>query len=365
MYDITKVKEKLNEDDVFNLVEYFGGNPVRKPFGFISDTICHNPRGEGKPKLYYYTNSGFFKCYTGCDEDYFDIFALIVKVFNIQKSKEINLNDAIEFVVEFFSLANVDVADKVFCITEDEKKMKEYEKRRNIGKPKGKEIIYQIYDDSVLDKLLYPRILLWENEGISQDVIEECKIGFYPTAAQITIPHYDYNGNFIGLRGRSIAAEDEKNGKYKPVRIEGKQYNHALGGNLYNLNNSKTNIHRCGVAIVFESEKGCLQYRSAVGAANDISVACCGGSLSNRQYELLKKFGAREIAIAFDKDFTDKTSQEFKKVKKKLVQISNKYKNETIISLVFDKEDKLDYKMSPIDKGIDVFLYLFKNRIIL
>lgn len=47
------------------------------------------------------------------------------------------------------------------------------------------------------------------------------------------------------------------------------------------------------------------------------------------------------------------------------MSIYNKYKNDALISFLWDKWDLLGYKDSPIDKTKDIFLYLFKNRIIL
>ena len=35
------------------------------------------------------------------------------------------------------------------------------------------------------------------------------------------------------------------------------------------------------------------------------------------------------------------------------------------MSVVFDRENILGYKASPLDQGKDVFMYLFKNRIML
>ena len=57
-------------------------------------------------------------------------------------------------------------------------------------------------------------------------------------------------------------------------------YNHPLGLNLYNLNNSKNNIKQIHTAIVFESEKSSLLFQSYFGLENDITVACCGSNLS-------------------------------------------------------------------------------------
>ena len=81
------------------------------------------------------------------------------------------------------------------------------------------------------------------------------EIGFFPGGDQITIPHFDQNSRFIGLRGTLCAEDAEKYGKYRPLKINKDWYNHPLGMNLYNLNNSKSNIKTMKKAIVFESEK--------------------------------------------------------------------------------------------------------------
>ena len=82
-FDKLKVREALTSDNIFDLLQEFGGDPNRSSFGFTSTTICHNPPGEGSRKLYYYENTGLFKCFTGCDE-FFDIFQLVMKVSQIQ-----------------------------------------------------------------------------------------------------------------------------------------------------------------------------------------------------------------------------------------------------------------------------------------
>ena len=112
-------------------------------------------------------------------------------------------------------------------------------------------------------------------------------------------------------------------------------------------------------------EKSCLLYKSYFGLDNDISVACCGSSLSAYQIELLRDCGAEEIIIAFDRQFQAIGDDEFKKLKNNLVKLHNKYKNFVNISLMFDKNMITGYKNSPIDCGPDIFLKLFKERIVL
>lgn len=363
MYDIQKLKDSLTTENIYELLNNFGGNPEFKSFGIVADTICHNPSGEGSHKLYFYENSSLFSCFTNCDR--FDVIELVQKVFYQQKQVKLSITAAIDYLISYF---NIEQDRPVITLldNEDNKIFQKYNLRMEKKEVIGQEIKYQPYDTSILDKFIYLPIQPWLKEGISQQVLQDARIGYYPGGEQITIPHYDYKGNFIGLRGRSlITTEAEKYGKYRPLYINGQLYNHAIGGNLYNLNNTKENISKTHMAIVFESEKSTLKYRTAVGSHNDISVASCGSVLTNRQYELLKSFGATEIILCFDKDFTDRTGDDFKRVQKRLIKQAKAFGNEVLVSIVFDKQDLLDYKDSPIDKGIEVFNELYKDRIIL
>ena len=86
-------------------------------------------------------------------------------------------------------------------------------------------------------------------------------ICYNPISEGIVIPHYDINGNLIGIRERTLIKENEVYGKYRPAIIGGKMYNHPLGFSLYNLNNSKKAISQFQKAIVFEGEKSTLLYQ--------------------------------------------------------------------------------------------------------
>ena len=133
--------------------------------------------------------------------------------------------------------------------------------------------------------------------------------------------------------------------------------------NLYNLNHSKDNIKLFGKAIVFESEKATLQYKSYFGVENDISVACCGSNLSAYQVDSLLELGVKEIIIAFDRQFQNVGDDEHRKLVANLKKIHSKYKNYADISFIFDRRKITDYKSSPTDHGRDTFLQLFKTRI--
>lgn len=112
-------------------------------------------------------------------------------------------------------------------------------------------------------------------------------------------------------------------------------------------------------------EKSCLLFKSYFGIENDISVACCGSNLSAYQVQSLIDAGAKEIIIAFDRQFQNINDDEFKRLTIKLTKLHNKYKNDVLISFIFDKKMITGYKDAPIDCGPEIFLKLFKERIIL
>ena len=366
VYDKGTIKDALTIENVFELLQEFGGDPEFADFGILCHTICHNPPGEGSKKLYYYSNSGLFKCYTGCPESYFDVFELVIKVQNIQHNVEYDLNDAVRWIAKRFGFAGTeeDAPDKEDLA--DWKRLADYERIQNI-ETDNKHIVLKEYDTHILERFNYNVILQpWIDEGITQEVMDSNQIGFFPGQWQITIPHFDQNNRFIGLRGRTLIKEDaERYGKYRPMRVNGVLYNHPLGMNLYNLNHSKDNIKRIEKAIVFEGEKSCLLYQSYFGNETDITVACCGSNISAYQVQLLQEAGAKEIIVAFDRQFQDIGDEEFKHLTRNLTTLNKKYKNNVLLSFIFDKNKITDYKDSPIDKGKDIFYKLFKERILL
>lgn len=365
-YDKEEVKKQLTLDDTFSLLQEWGGDPIYTSFGIISTTICHNPPGEGSRKLYFYSNSGLFRCFTGCDA-IFDQFELCMKVARIQWHEEMDLNQAVRWVAKRFGIAGTNVDTNEQEKIEDWQKFANYERIQELEIPAVKENVLKQYDKTILDRFNYfVKIDPWLREGISQSTLENARIGFYPGNDQITIPHWDKDGNFVGLRGRTLCKEEaDMYGKYRPMKVNKQMYNHPLGMNLYGYNWSKDNIKIMKKAIVFESEKSVLMYASYFGWENNISVACCGSSLSAYQMQLLIDAGATEIIVAFDRQFQEIGDNEFKHLKTNLLKLKDKYGQTVSISFIFDKNMITGYKASPIDEGPEKFLQLFKERIVL
>ena len=374
-----RIKQSLTIEQVFDLCADLGGEPQMYGSHFVSKTICHNPVGEGSPKLFYYENTRLFKCYTACGDTSFDIFDLVTKI-KLQSGemrpshdeeghtiyRAWSLYDSILYVAKYFNIS-IDLNepqgfDGLYMALEDWDVLKRYQPQE----PKQqKRVELKYYNKDVLRHFPQPHIIPWEKEGITYAVAKECGIAYNPCSQGVIIPHFDKDNNLIGIRERTLIKTEEDYGKYRPSIINRQQYNHPLGFSLYNLNNSKDNIKIVKKAVIYESEKSTLLHRSYFGGNGDISVAVCGSSFTQYQCSLLLDLGVEEIIVCFDKQFRQLGDEEFQRWTKKLTAINEKYKRNVLISFAFDKWNLLGYKDSPIDCGKETFLELFNNRIIL
>lgn len=352
-FDAQQVKEQLEFEDVYILLEDLGAEP--QVFGDVihCKTICH---GGDSDKLYYYLNTQLFKCYTHC-QDSFDIFELVCKI------KDIDLNTSVYYVVNFFNMQHKleEVEDEL--LTDDWKLFRRYQNLRDIT-INNERIELPDINPTILNNYPQPRYGAWESEYISKEVCDYMNIHYNPVSGGILIPHYDENSRLIGVRERTLVQENEIYGKYRPVKINGKLANHPLSFNLYGLDKAAARIKEIGVAMVFESEKAVLQTIGYLGLKNNIAVGMCGSTLSNYQFHLLLEAGAKEICIGVDRDFQQLYNDEYKKVLNKMEKMYQKYSPSCNISFMLDVKGLTGYKFSPTDSGREIFLNLWENRLI-
>ena len=352
--DKDKIKNELTIEQVAEVVYELSGDAARylDTGTLMCKTICH---GGDSWKLYYYDNTKLFRCYTQCG-DIFDIFELVMRV------KEIELIDAIWFIIRFFGLSDFrrefDSGE-----LEDWKILHSYD---GIAKERTANLTLREYDDIILNILPFIPFRDWIDEDIDVDVQNKFGIKYYPTQQSIIIPHYHVDGRLVGIRQRTIVEEDIiAYGKYRPAIINGEMYNHPIALSLYGLYQNKENISRAKKCVVFESEKSVMKMESYFGSQMNIGVACSGSSLHEYQMRLLLELGVEEVIIAFDRQYKEIGDSEFNKLKQNLINIDNKYRTKVNISFAFDKEHLLPYKASPIDVNKQIFMNLINNRITL
>jgi hypothetical protein len=349
--DLQRIRESLTSEQIISIVTELGANRYNETNNvIIFPTICHNEDSdEASMKLYYYKDSCMFHCYTECSEN-FDIIDLIKKVYNLKN---------IEF--DFYSivnkLANLSSLD-FFSETNGKKYI------NNIATKEIKtEIELPKYDSKVLEMFRFYPTIEWLQDGITEETMRKFNIKYYDYRNKVVIPHYDIDNNLIGIRGRSLNKEDiELYGKYTPLKIENIMYSHPLSFNLYGINFNKEDIKKYKKTVIYEGEKSVLlmdQYYDY-----NISVASCGSNLNYRQVELLvKHLGVNEITIAYDKEFTNFASKEAENYYSKLRKICLKYSNYCNFYFLFDFNNLLRLKDSPIDKGKEIFEKLMRTRV--
>ena len=259
-------------------------------------TICH---GGDSHKLCYFTETKEFYCYTNCGKMSF--YDLIKRIRNIKSDK---FYDAVKYVAQktgkSYNSNRTGIGGKDRELAEDLNEMEELSEKRN-RKDKKEEFNNKIYDDKILNYFdPYTFYEGWVKDGISIKSMYKFNIRWYELEKHIIIPHYNINGELVGIRRRSLKPEDEKR-KYMPEYIDGILYEHPLGLNLYGLYENQEAIKRYKRAIIVEGEKSVLLSDTYYGRKS-CTVATCGFNISDWQLNTLLKLGVEEIILCFDKD---------------------------------------------------------------
>lgn len=343
MIDYQSIVENLRDEDVFRLLEQLGAEPVDRGSYFICKTICHNEDAdEASAKLYYYKNSHLFVCYTECGN---------MSIFKFLK----NYYEARDIVYDWHK----DILEVILnCSVSDISAPDAYRSRRGeYEKQEAKEL--PTYPKGILD--VFPKYYPyeWLNDGISCEAMDKYDIRYSSAWNKIIIPHFNVNGELVGIRGRALNPQEvEEFGKYTPLQIEGKWYSHPLSLNLYGLNKNKENIKRTGKVFLFEAEKSVLQMESF--DMPNCAAATCGNKLNKFQIKILmKECAPREIIICYDNEEKDKSGKYFDK----LYEMCKKYNNYASMSFIYDREGITKLKDSPTDNGQEIFEKLLKGRV--
>lgn len=355
--DLKKLQQNLTPEQIIEICSALGADRYEERNNYIIfPTICHNlDISNASMKLYYYKDDYRFHCYTECS-DTFNIYELIKRIFELKCYNEGNFNfsDILNFLK---STINFDYSNDYAL---DDKKYvshlgKYKKKQRTIELPKYNHNLINLFEQ------YYP--IEWLQEGITENSMDRYNIRYSISQNKIVIPHYDINGELIGLRGRALNEKEiEYYGKYMPLLIEGKWYAHQLSQNLYGLNISKKYIAKKHIVFIFEAEKSCMLYDGYFN--ENLSVAVCGSNFNKAQLDiLLKNFKINEMVICFDKEYTNAATKEGQIYFKKLWDLCDKYSQYCNMSFLFDRENLLREKDSPIDRGKDIFLNLYNKRV--
>lgn len=356
--------DTITEDQILELLQEFGA----KQYGAIKEneiwfnTICH---GGDSHKLCYYRNTKTFYCYTNCGK--MSLFNLVMKVLDC------NFSESILFVAKRLGINNrYGFNTKIPQINQEFNTFDKYiSLRRNTKKNKTIKSL-PIINGKILEyfetDVFYQG---WIGEGISIETMKTFNIRWYESEKHIIIPHYDINGNLIGIRRRSLQEKD-KNNKYMPEIIEGVQYNHSLNFNLYGLNIHLKSIQKIKKVVLVESEKSVMLAHDYYGD-DAFVVATCGFNISNWQRDMILSLGVEEVMLGYDKDFepsdfeeADENDIEYKKYLryiKRLYSLAYKFTAYCRTYILWDFDGLLQKKDSPFDRGKETLEKIMKKKV--
>ena len=369
-FDWQDLLKEITTEDVIRLMSDLGGDDylLDDEGNLKFRTICH---GGHKHKLYYYTESKTFFCYSECGS--LSIFDFLMQVYDWDFGQSLN------FLMKFKGISNDGYVKKHkgfnrygeskcsdWTFLNRYKKAIENRESRKQLKENIDSVLPQ-YNPSILynfDKV-YPSS--WENNYISVEAMERFNISFFTTKWKAVIPHYDIKGRLVGVRTRSFLSEDLRNGqKYMPLYFCGKGYKHPLQFNLYGIYENQESIRRNKKIVLFEGEKAVMQCDSFF-PNNNFTISLCGMNMSNYQRDLVLSLGVSEVFIALDKQYrneitTDAEQREYDKYVKRVKKIADRFVNYVNVYIIYDDEDILGYKDSPSDKGREVLVELMKKK---
>lgn len=201
-----------------------------------------------------------------------------------------------------------------------------------------------ILPESALDEFVQLPHQMFLEDGIDYHTQVEFEIGFDIRSERITIPVRDSKGNIIGIKGRATKEEDEERYKYLPI------YAFHKSKELYNLHRSLPFIREKNEIIMWEAEKSCLKSHQ-IDYFHTVSQM--GSDITKVQAEIVKRISPDiKIILAYDKGFKPYEIKEMAKV-------FGDYKN---VHAIFDLDNLLDDKDSPVDKGREVWEELYNNH---
>jgi len=361
MLNAQVIKEQLNIENIISIIESLDGEYVKSSGkDYIFSSICHHIDAQNhSKKLYYYIESSLFKCYS-CGFSG-DIIALIQERWDLQ-GKDYVFLDVLNYIID---IADLDIK-KIQTIPKEKKF--DWGFLDKFSKIKNGELEIKTYDDNILK--FFPKLYheSFINDNISINTMNKYGLRYYPFRQQTIIPVYDKEHRFVGIHCRNHIKDIVDLGyKYQPCKLlNGDEYNFPTSMILYGLDKNKDNIIKSKTVLIFEAPKSVLQMEEILKHNN--SVALFGTNLSKYKRNTLFKLGVINYVICLDKQYIKWYNNdidedvEFKRWKYNINKIINDLKGYGNISIVYDKNELLDHKDSPSDKGRDVWNKLWNKR---
>lgn len=188
------------------------------------------------------------------------------------------------------------------------------------------------------------KLQVWMDEGISMNALEKFQVRYDPFSDRLVYPIRNFSGQIVNVGGRTL----DPDWKEKKLRKYTYFYEWGIMDVLYGIYDNLEDIRRKREVIIFE---GCKSVLLAYTWGIRNCAAALTSHLNPRQMKILAKLGCR-VVFAFDKEIRPREDHN--------IQILKNYVN---VEYLWDKDDLLDDKDAPVDKGPEVFKKLYEGRL--
>lgn len=214
------------------------------------------------------------------------------------------------------------------------------------AKQNNKTSTIRIYPGNCMEKYEKKRdkLAVWEDEGISSESLQKFQVYYDSFSNRLVYPIYNLAGEIVNIGGRTLDPE------FKSKKLRKYTYFSGWGemNVIYGLYENIEAILEKKEVILFEGCKSVL-IADTWGIKN--TGAILTSHLNPCQMKILARLGVR-VVFALDKDVRIRDDHNIEKLKR---YVSVEY--------FWDREDLLDEKDAPVDKGLEVFKKLYGQRL--
>lgn len=286
---------------------------------------------EDTPSFSVTPGTGKFFCF-GCHKGG-DVLTFI-KMFN-----HVNYAEAKTILEEYCGCKNT-------CVKKQKRLSASKVARRFAVQNKRKDATYKELPDDVMERYedAGKKLDVWRNEGINDRELQKYSVKYDSFTDRLVFPIRSPSGKIINISGRTLDPQ------YKEKKLPKYNYYGSLGrlDTMFGLYENRADIERKREIIIFEGAKSVMKAES-YGFNN--CVAALTSRINRYQLELLIQLGCR-VVFAFDSD-----------VELNKVDLIDTLKHYVHVDAVIDRQGLLDEKMSPVDRGADIWNFLYEGRI--
>lgn len=207
----------------------------------------------------------------------------------------------------------------------------------------------KIFNENLLDAYQKDIPEEWLLEGIDPDIMRKYNIRIDHKSNRIIYPVCDKDFNLIGVKGRTRFIN------YKEMGIQKYQNYQKIGTTDFfiGMKENIENIKHKNEVIIFEGIKSGMKVEKW-GYNNWIASET--SYLNEEQIKILIAMKIKNIIIAFDNDVDISKIYECTKLLRKFTNVYYIFDHNKLLG---EKENK----MSPCDKGMDIWKTLYKERV--